>query len=295
MRLSPRFLASLCLALTAGCGGGGGSGGPSEPIRPGFLHAAGPGTLDGEGTILSHPMLDDNPTASMLVTHVLNPEGALVTVRNPHPIGVRYVNLLGQWEIFNEDGAAMEAGAAFFVLVLEGPRQLVHTAIPENTASNRTIVSAAESDGDPDALLFVTQYAGAPDAPGYFPNPHEIGVYYSAPTWRVFNQDLAAMTLGANFFVAFRLLMRNVFAHDADAASIGGPSDQRTYVSHPSLDGNPLASFHVTANWNPSLTPGVYNDHPIGAYYDSALGLWAIQNVDDAAMPPGASFNVWVQ
>jgi hypothetical protein len=301
MRLPVRFLAALCLALTAGCGGGGDSGGPSgppEPIDPSFLHAASPGTLDGAGTILSHPLLDEDPSASMLVTHVLNPGGALVTVPNAHPIGVRYMYLLGRWEIFNLDDAAMEAGAAFNVLVLEGPRHLLHTAIPENTAFNHTIVSHAAINGDPDRLLFVTQYAGAPDAPGYFPNPHHIGVYYFSSTWRVFNQDGDDMTLGANFFVAFEGPRSRIVTHVADAASIGGPSDRRMYVSNTALDGVPDARIQVTANWNPSGAPGVYNDHPIGVYYDSARGpsgQWAIENVDGAEMPLGASFNIWVE
>jgi len=100
------------------------------------------------------------------------------------------------------------------------------------------------------------------------------------------------MPFGAHFFVLKAFLPRLAYAHDADPASIGGFFGHRTYLSHGMLDGTPMAAFHVTSNWNPSGTPGVYNDHPIGVLYDEGRGQWAIENVDGAPIPAGASFNV---
>ena len=76
--------------------------------------------------------------------------------------------------------------------------------------------------------------------------------------------------------------------------STGGPFPERAYLSHFSLDGRPLASFHITSNWNPPGEPGVYNDHPVGVVYDATAGQWAIENVDDAPIPAGASFNILI-
>jgi hypothetical protein len=281
---------------TAGCGGGGGGGGggDSGPTEV-FLHTSGPDTLMGAGTQISHPWIDDNPAARLAVTHVLNPGGGAFTVVNPHPIGVRYVGVWGRWEIFNEDGVLMDPGVSFFVRILEGAAQFLHTALPENTTGNRTTIAHPEIDGDSGAKVFVTQYAGAPDSLGYVENPAEVGVYYTSGTWRIFNQDLADMPLGANFFVSFQPLGRLVFTHDATAPTLGGPGGRRTFMSHPSLDGLPDLAVLVTQNWNPGGTAGVYNDHPIGVFYDAPSGLWAIENVDGGAIPVGASFNVWIQ
>ena len=295
MRRPGMFASLACLVLTAACGGSGGGGGSQPPPSDSFVHVAEPGTLVGAGTQLSHPWLDDNPSALLVATHVLNPGGGAPMVRNPHPIGVRYVGVWGRWEIFNEDAAAMEAGAAFFVRILDAPRGFLHMAIPENSGANSTILSSAMIDGDPDAKLIVTQYAGAPDSPDYTENPGNIGVYYSAGTWKVFNQDTRRlMPLGAHFFVQAELLGRLAYTHDVDLASIPLARTHWTYLQHPSLDGNPLVHLHVTSNWNPGGEPGIYNDHPVAVLYDDVAGLWAIENVDGEPMPVGSNFNVWI-
>ena len=49
----------------------------------------------------------------------------------------------------------------------------------------------------------------------------------------------------------------------------------------------------VTQNWNPGGMGGVYNNHPIGVYYNGSR--WNIFNQDIAAMTSGASFNVEVR
>jgi hypothetical protein len=257
------------------------------------VHVATPDTLDGSTTRISHPWLDDDPTNMLLVTHVLNP-GGTPTARNPHPISVRYVGVWGRWEIFNGDGAPMPPNAAFFVTILEEEGTLLHTALPEDTDFNWTQLSHAALNGNAGAAFVVTKYAGAPDTPDYTENPAEIGVYYFSGTWRIFNQDDSDMPLGTHFFVATDPRGRLAFTHDADG-SIGGPTPERTVVDHISLNGLSLLSFHVTSNWNPPGQPGVYNDHPVGVVYDATSGKWAIENVDGAPIPAGASFNILIR
>ncbi len=81
------------------------------------------------------------------------------------------------------------------------------------------------------------------------------------------------------------------FVHESTSDNISGNS---TYLDHPSANDNPAAILHVTPNWNPGGEAGVYNNHPIGVWYDPNRRRWAIFNQDRAAMPEGVRFNVTV-
>ena len=83
----------------------------------------------------------------------------------------------------------------------------------------------------------------------------------------------------------------SAFVHRAAPENI---SENSTYLDDPLADGNPSAVLHVTQNWNPGSTDGVYNDHPVGVWYDAAREKWAIFNQDRAPIPDGAAFNVLV-
>jgi serine/threonine protein kinase len=82
----------------------------------------------------------------------------------------------------------------------------------------------------------------------------------------------------------------SAFVHRAAADNI---SSNSTYLDDPLANGNPDSFIIVTPNWNPDGT-GTYNDHPIGVWYDSGSGRWAIFNQDREEMPEGAAFNVVV-
>ncbi len=94
-------------------------------------------------------------------------------------------------------------------------------------------------------------------------NDHPIGVWYDggANKWAVFNQDLAAMPVGADFNVLIPPTGADAFVHTATAANIAG---HYTYIDHPLTNENPNAIVLVTQNWNPGGGSGTYNDHPIG-------------------------------
>jgi hypothetical protein len=67
-----------------------------------------------------------------------------------------------------------------------------------------------------------------------------------------------------------------------------------TYLDDPILNGTLGADYAVwaTANWNPEGTSGVYNNRPIGVWYNPTLHRWAIVNQDGGAMVAGQAFNV---
>ena len=80
-----------------------------------------------------------------------------------------------------------------------------------------------------------------------------------------------------------------IFVHRATEENV---SQNSTYIDHPISNGNPDAILVVTANWNPEGSPGIYNAHPIGVWYDSEAQRWAIFNQDLADMPVEAGFNL---
>ena len=82
-----------------------------------------------------------------------------------------------------------------------------------------------------------------------------------------------------------------IFVHRTTEENV---SQNSTYIDHPISNGNPDAILVVTPNWNPEGSPGIYNAHPIGVWYDSEAQRWAVFNQDLADMPIEGGFNVRV-
>lgn len=78
----------------------------------------------------------------------------------------------------------------------------VHRATPENIAANSTYLDSPLTNGNPDAILSVTQNWNPGGSGGTY-NDHAIGVWYDPDRekWAIFNQDRADMPEGANFNV----------------------------------------------------------------------------------------------
>jgi hypothetical protein len=80
---------------------------------------------------------------------------------------------------------------------------------------------------------------------------------------------------------------QTAFIHTTSTKSVVA---HMSYVDSPVLDGQPYAAIQITHVWNPPGAPAMYNNHPVGVWYDGAR--WAIYNEDFAPMPVGASFAV---
>jgi len=80
-----------------------------------------------------------------------------------------------------------------------------------------------------------------------------------------------------------------VFVHEATPENI---LENITYVDHPVANDDPDAVLHVTQSWNSEGGGETYNEHPIAVWYDPDAGRWSIVNLDFAAIPEGADFNV---
>ena len=174
-----------------------------------------------------------------------------------------------------------------------GAAIFVHTATSANSAGDYTMLDNLAIDGNPNAVLIVTPNWNPSGFGGIYDN-HPIGVFYSGSNWYIFNQDFIAIPNGAAFNVyAVRgsedLGYEGAFVDTATSANSTG---DYTIINTPSLNNQPTMRMLVTPNWNPAGRAGVYDNHPIGVFYNSSIGRWCIFNQDFAAIPNGASFNV---
>lgn len=175
---------------------------------------------------------------------------------------------------------------------VEDAATFVHRAASDNTNANSTYLDHPSANGNPDAFVLITP-VWEPEG-SEINNAHPVGVWYNGERerWAVYNQDLSPMPQGAVFNVSVSKGSGGaLFVHRARA---GEAPDNTTYLDHPLTNGKPEAVLQVTPNWNPSGRGAVYDNHPVGTFYDSERERWAVYNQDDAPMPNGAAFNVAV-
>jgi len=165
-----------------------------------FVQVATPQNSVDNYTIIDNPLTNGNPNAILMVTQNWNPGGRNGTYNN-HPVGVWYTPA-GRWSIFNEDQAPIAPKASFNVQVLNpSPSAFVYRAISSNVTNNYTVFKNGATDGNPNAIVLVTQNWN-PLGKGGIYNRHEVGVWYTPDgSWSIFNVDRAAMTLQAAFNV----------------------------------------------------------------------------------------------
>ena len=80
------------------------------------------------------------------------------------------------------------------------------------------------------------------------------------------------------------------FVHTAAVAN--KLSANGTDVTNPLCDGDPNALLFITQHLNPSGI--VYNNSPMGVYYNTVRNKWEIFNENNGTIPTGAQFNVLV-
>ena len=171
-----------------------------------------------------------------------------------------------------------------------------HVATAANTTANWTELDNNSTNGNPNAFVVVTPNRGT----GTTFDNHPIGVWYDAMQgrWAIFNQDKAAMPVGAafNLYALSRYLPNSSqSAAVLDVASSSNSKNNWTYIDNPITNGNPSAFVNVTLAFNPGDKGGVYDSHPLGVWYDTSAQKWAIFNEGSMdAIPNGASFNLLI-
>ncbi len=202
---------------------------------------------------------------------------------NDHQVGVWYNN--GKWIIYNEDKAAMPDNTKFNILAVNpSDRAFVHKATPQNIRDNWTVIDHPTCNGNPNAVLLVTQHW----INTY--NPKAIGVWYTNGKWAIYNQDKAAMP-EANFNVMV-LNEGKVGGMPYATASIY----KTTATAKKNAWGPYLTTINnsdknsillITQNWQ---AVGPYNDHIPAVWYTGSD--WTIYNQDKKELADKAKFNI---
>jgi hypothetical protein len=158
------------------------------------------------GMTISSSAINGKSAALLQVTQSL-PNG-LGSVPNGHPIGVVYGLGSGGnlWDIQNVDNATMPLGAKFNVLVgakpSNGGKALLLTGTSTNTFGSSTFINNAETNGNPNTVIFETQNAD----PGLHFGSGDVAptgvIYDTSPSdvAAVFNESGSAMPTGTHYF-----------------------------------------------------------------------------------------------
>jgi hypothetical protein len=160
-----------------------------------YAHVASAGNTSGSETRLDNGFLNGSGGRIVLVT--ANWDNA---VYNNHHIAVGADCLLPGpdcWFIENQDGAALPLNASFNVYAQDAsPNAFVHTVGAHNRVpeGSETVLDHRLLNGIGCAQVHVTQRATVA-------NNHPYDVEYFAPRWRIVNQDLGDIPLGAEFYV----------------------------------------------------------------------------------------------
>ena len=266
------YIAGALLAFLVAAGVGAAAaivvGGYPEHVTGGFLSAAGSRTT--EGTAIETTRGTDNAGSIQTAGEVDNP-------------------------------SSDETGSVENTHKPTGEVTFTHTATDANSRGDYTYISDPSIDGDPNAVVLVAPTPAQESASasastataGTRAYGHNIGVWYEGADkkkWAIFNQDRAVVAAGATFEVVVPKASES-FVHRADSDNTFGNT---TYLQNPLTDGRPGVVVSVTQNWNPGGGGGVYNNHPVGVFYDKKAKQWAVYNLDGAPMPDGAAFNIAV-
>jgi hypothetical protein len=207
-------------------------------------------------------------------------------------------------------GLALLTSAATLSLCLVGVQPVVAavtvtshfiwTATSSNTISGFvTEINNAATNGNPNAILFVTPVYDSGGVCGCVTMTDPIAVYYLGgdQKWGIMDSIISTGNIpaGSEFNVlVVQKPSSSVFTATATSSNI---SANGFTLSKKSTVGKPGALLQVTQNYTPGghQVPSV-NGHTPGVVYGLGAGgnEWDIQNLDNAAMPIGASYNLMV-
>jgi hypothetical protein len=166
-----------------------------------------------------------------------------------------------------------------------GQGLFVQTATTSNTSGDSTFINNSAANGNPGIGLLVTAnwdpgsvYTGFDD--------HLVGVWYDSwlGEWAIFNEDGSAMPVGAQFNVL-------VNPYDIQTATVNTVLGYEMFISGAGI-GGPQDLIIVTPNFSPN---GVFDNHPLGLWYDSLTGLWVVYHEDLTPIQIGETFNFFIE
>jgi hypothetical protein len=124
-----------------------------------FVQTSTTANTNGDYTLINNPLTNGRPGARIEVTQNWNP-GGVGGAYNNHNIGVWYDSVASEWGIFNEDVASMPLGVSFNVMVGSAPSNGGQSTVLRANAkyaSDTAVIKNAETTGNPNNVVFVTQ------------------------------------------------------------------------------------------------------------------------------------------
>lgn len=161
--------------------------------------------------------------------------------------------------------------------VMAEPITVRHLTSRTNTIENYTVLDHPDLNGNPDAILIVTEGGGSGSP---------VGVWYDGTNWTIYNENLAAMPARVSFTVLVVEPSDNAFVVYASEGNIKG---EAVFLDHSGLYDNPDAIILFTP-----VFYGIYNPYYTALQYDDSGGTWFIYNIDGSFMQPGVAFNVYI-
>jgi hypothetical protein len=249
--------------------------------------------LPGTGTLLVDPRL------VALRSPRLRPGSPAINAGNAVTTQV-YTVVAGQPQV-DLDGMRRTVGTGTLAIDI-GAYEFgdVHLLARKHSAdgTNHFLIDHAALNGQTAVRPQTTGVFTAPNYPS-IANPHATGLWYASGRWSPFNQDTVVMPQGSMFNVFApgpQGAFNSVYAHTATVDNTGA---DRTLLSSTFLNGSTDAIVLATPNWN-QPGAGIYNDHDIAIFRECAgdttgAECWSIVNQDGAAVPVGATFNVYAQ
>ena len=236
-------------------------------------------------TNTSHVTAFDNMTTNNLsnldnlhITSNWNPDG-IGGIYNDDNEGLFYGS--NDWRIFNQGFVNMATGASFNISKFAATANTFEHLVTASGANNSAI-NRAGLNGNLDKILQVSQHWT-----GVY-NDHPPGIFYASGNWRIINFDLANIPQNSNFNVYYQGKSKSAYEHIARPANT---VFNFTYLDNPIINGVHCAQIQVTQ----SASQGVFNDSPIGVFYDTSANKWAVFNQNIAInMPENAAFHVLI-
>ncbi len=107
----------------------------------------------------------------------------------------------------------------------------------------------------------------------------------SGATWKIYNDNFDAFKNNSNYNILLPGTDMESFVHTSDK---GNTTSNRTYIDHPSINGDPNAIILVSSVY------GVYNTNTFGVFYSGTQNKWAIYNQagTNTAMGANKEFHV---
>lgn len=254
-----------------------------------YRFTAAPANISGSSMTIDHPAFNGKRTVKPIITQFWD------AIYNPHPVGVRYDDGTGRWNIVNEDGAAMPNGAKFNVLVAPATKQ--HLCSAANSFQNISFFQTAKNK--PAARLLATHFINpVKNLPGTT-HTKFFGTYYMGGTgfpysgkWSVYNEDVGGFgTVAFNVADVTNLKIGGAPASFLHLTSDDNTGIQTSTITHPLTDNNPNAILFVKHLYIDGSS-AVYVNKEVGVYYSGTK--WNVFIEEQTQMPFNATFVVAV-